>query len=61
MVKINNDACIGCGSCTMLASEVFDFNDEGLVCVKEDFDSEANKEAIVDAIDNCPTSAIYED
>ena len=61
MVKINKDACIGCGSCTMLASDVFDLNDDGLAYVKDGYDASANKDEIDDAIESCPTSAIYDD
>ena len=29
-VKVNEDACIGCGACAAIAPEVFEINDEGL-------------------------------
>lgn len=62
MVKINKDACIGCGSCVGLTNEVvFDIGDDGLAYVKDGFDYEEEKENIENAIDGCPTSAIVEE
>ena len=34
-IKVNEN-CIGCGSCVSIANDIFDFNDEGYACVKED-------------------------
>ena len=34
-VKVNQDACIGCGACTAIAEEVFELNDEGLSHAKK--------------------------
>lgn len=63
-VKVNQDACIGCGACEAICPEVFVLNDEGLSEVKEEkknanLDDEL-KEKVQDAIDSCPTSAISE-
>ena len=57
-IKVNEN-CIGCGSCVSIENDVFDFNDEGYACVKEDL--ELNDELIEnakDAADACPVSAI---
>lgn len=62
-VRVNDEACIGCGACMAIASDVFEINDEGLAEVKEDnniidnMDSEL-KEDVMDAVEGCPTSAI---
>lgn len=67
-VKVNKDACIGCGACAAICDEVFEINDEGLSEVKVEENSE-NKEEFVsvktelqdevrDAADSCPTGAI---
>ncbi len=62
-VRVNQDACIGCGACTAIASEVFSFNDEGFAEANEDnnildeMDNEL-KESVIDALEGCPTSAI---
>ena len=29
-IRVNQDACIGCGACCAIAEELFDINDEGL-------------------------------
>ena len=67
-VKVNKDACIGCGACAAICDEVFEIDDEGLSEVKVEENSE-NKEEFVsvkeelqdevrDAADSCPTGAI---
>ena len=58
MVKVNKDACIGCGACQALVSDVFDIDDEGLAYILEDAKIEENIEGIKEASDNCPTGAI---
>ena len=40
-VKVNKDACIGCGACASICHDVFELNDEGLSEVKVE---EENKE-----------------
>lgn len=59
-VKVNQEACIGCGACVAIADEVFDINDNGLSEVKVDAVVEENKEKVQEAIDSCPTAAIEE-
>ena len=65
-VKVNKDACIGCGACAAIC-EVFEINDEGLSEVKveenkekEEFVSvkEELQDEVRDAADSCPTGAI---
>ena len=67
-VKVNKDACIGCGACEQICRDVFEIDDEGLSEVKVEENSE-NKEEFVsvkeefqdevrDAADSCPTGAI---
>ncbi len=56
--KVNKDACIGCGSCTAIASDVFEFEDDGLAVAKNENITEENKEEVRDAAESCPTSAI---
>lgn len=62
-VKVNEDVCIGCGACQVIANEVFEINDEGLAEVikgKENIEelTEEVKEEVIDALEGCPTGAI---
>lgn len=59
-IKVNQDACIGCGACPSIAPEIFDLNDEGLSYVKVEEIKEEDTESAQDAIDSCPTGAIEE-
>ena len=59
---IVNSNCIGCGACTSFC-DVFKFNDEGLATADEnkniiDNMDEETKENAMDALENCPVSAI---
>lgn len=56
--KVNKDVCIGCGACTTIASDVFEFDDDGLAhAIKEDI-TEEEKDDVIDASESCPTGAI---
>ena len=57
-VKVNRDACIGCGACAAICEDVFEIDDEGLSVEKKDEVSEEEKQAVQDAADSCPTGAI---
>ena len=60
-VKVNKDACIGCGACAAICDAVFEINDEGLSEVKEDAKEkvkEEDKVSVKDAAESCPTGAI---
>jgi ferredoxin len=61
-VKVVKDACIGCGSCSAIAPEVFEMSDEGFAFVKSDIDfanlSKELEDKVMDAMSSCPTSAI---
>lgn len=58
MVKINENACIGCGACQAMVPDVFDINDDGLAFVMENAKVDENLDDVKDAADNCPTGAI---
>ena len=62
-VKVNQDKCIGCGACSAIAPEVFEISDEGLSqVINEGMEiAEENEDAVRDAVDSCPTSAIEEE
>lgn len=59
-VKVNQDACIGCGACQTVAEDLFEINDEGLSVLKVDTVPEDKKDQAEDAINSCPTGAIVE-
>ena len=59
-VKVNQDACIGCGACLSIADAVFEMNEDGLSQVKVDAVAEDQKEQATEAIESCPTGAIEE-
>lgn len=60
-VKVNSDACIGCGACTAIAPDVFEINDEGIseAMVNEVMEDEVDNAK--EAIESCPTGAIVEE
>ncbi len=53
-IKINNDLCIGCGTCEVLCAEVFKINDEA----KAEVINEANIACAKNAAESCPVQAI---
>jgi len=56
-VKVNSDACIGCGACTYTCPEVFELQDGVAKAVVEEVSDEL-KDKVVEASEGCPTSAI---
>ena len=60
-VKVNSDACIGCGACAAICDSVFEINDEGLSNVIVDTVDEADIDDAKEAIESCPTGAIEEE
>ena len=57
-VKVNRDACIGCGACAAICDTVFEIDDEGLSIVKNEDVTEEDKQAVIDSVESCPTGAI---
>ena len=55
--KVDKSACIGCGLCAGIAPDVFRMDDDGVAEAYQDA-TEGNKDAVQEAIDSCPTSAI---
>ena len=60
-VKVNQDACIGCGACANVAEELFEINDKGVSTAKVETVSEDKVEKAKEAIETCPTGAITEE
>ncbi len=57
-VKVNQEACIGCGACTSVADDLFEINDEGLSTAKVAEVPADKEQAAKDAAETCPTGAI---
>ena len=57
-VKVNRDACIGCGACAAICDLVFEIDDEGLSVVKKEKVEEDEKQAVIYSAESCPTGAI---
>ena len=57
-VKINKNACIGCGSCAAICPEVFEIDDGGIAKVTVEKVEENQLNDATEASENCPTSAI---
>ena len=57
-VKVNRDACIGCGACCAVAGDLFEIDEEGLSLAKSEVVPEGMEDAAQDAVDSCPTGAI---
>jgi len=56
MVKVNQDECIGCGSCAAVCEEVFEMRDAKAHVKKGQNSSKA--ECVKAAAENCPSKAI---
>lgn len=57
-VKVIKDKCIGCGSCTAIAPDYFDFGDDGFAeCIKE-ITTKDDELIVKEAMESCPTEAI---
>lgn len=59
-LRVNEEACIGCGACTAICNEVFEINEEGLATVIVDIVPKDVEEDALDAKEGCPTGAIVE-
>jgi len=54
---VNQETCIGCGTCESICPAVFKIDGGGKAQVQA-ADYEANKSAIQESIDSCPVAAI---
>ncbi len=59
-IKINQEECIGCGSCSAVCGEVFDLNEENKAVIKETGTArgETDKDCVKEAVDICPVQVI---
>lgn len=57
-IKVNQDACIGCGACLSIAEDLFEMNEDGLSHAKVEEVPEDKQDQAKEAIESCPTGAI---
>ena len=57
-IKVNKDACVGCGACTSAASDLLEINDEGYSTPKVEEVPADKEQQAKDAAEICPTGAI---
>jgi ferredoxin len=57
-VVVQTDACVGAGQCALVAPEVFDQDDDGIVLLLEPDPQGADLEGAVRAARLCPARAI---
>jgi ferredoxin len=57
-IEVNKEACIGAGQCALVAPDVFDQDDEGIVLVLNENPPAALHAATEKAASLCPAKAI---
>jgi ferredoxin len=60
-VKVDEDLCIGCGTCELMCSQCFQLEDGKAKVSREDCNQDDLECDIQDVIDSCPTEAIIID
>lgn len=54
-IAVDRERCVGSGTCEMLAPDVFEVGDDGVVAVLR---PAAEDDAVLDAVQQCPTQAL---
>lgn len=57
-VVVHKDACVGAGQCALVAPDVFDQDDDGIVIVLDENPQGAAREAAQRAVRLCPARAL---
>ena len=57
-IKVNQEACIGCGACAATAEDLFELIGDGLSEAKVEEVPEDKVDAAKEALECCPTGAI---
>jgi ferredoxin len=57
-VQADLDRCIGSGNCELLAPDVFEVGEDGVVRVLRPQPGQADEDAVRDAVARCPTGAL---
>jgi ferredoxin len=56
-IETDKKACIGCGTCVVIAPKAFDLDEEGYSVVKDSW-KEVDDETLIEAARSCPSGAI---
>ncbi len=56
-ISINENSCMGCGACTIVAPEIFELNKQNISSVKTGY-TEKQEELVLRAAQACPVKAI---
>jgi ferredoxin len=57
-IEVNIPACVGAGQCALVAGELFDQDDDGIVVVLDDSPDDTQLESARKAAALCPARAI---
>ena len=57
-IEADRERCVGSGTCEMLAPDVFEVDDEGILAVLEPEPGDDDVPAVRDAVQACPTRAL---
>lgn len=57
-IIIDQEKCIGCGTCAVLCDEVFEMDKNGKSRVKETLEDKKNSECPKEAAEACPVQCI---
>ena len=57
-VAVDRELCVGSGSCEMLAPDVFEVDDDGVLAVLVPQPADDDVPAVRDAVQACPTRAL---
>lgn len=57
-IIVDTDACVGAGQCALVAGELFDQDDDGIVVVLDDHPDAASEPAARRAASLCPARVI---
>ena len=57
-VEVDRERCVGSGTCEMLAPDLFEVGDDGIVAVLRPDADGADVVAAEDAVQACPTQAL---
>ena len=57
-IAVDRERCVGSGTCEMVAADLFEVGDDGIVAVLRPEPDGADVDAAADAVQACPTQAL---